>query len=284
MTSFSHLFILFIIYQWADHVNLTFNCDKFECLRYWPRQSKPDFNYKSPDGTVIEEKKHLRDLGVEMASDLTFSVHISNTVTAANKLVGWALRTFRRRSRLVMLTIWKSLVQSKLDYNSQLWSPADQTSISELESVARHFTSKIDGMAGLDYWERLDSLSLYSQERRRERYQIIFLWKVAQGLVQGYKSTFVQSERRGRLMVLAPLCNQAPTAVKKAKESSLQVRGARLFNSIPREIRDTVTGTPEMFKSKLDEWLSTIPDQPTVPGRQRAATTNSLLDQVLLQN
>jgi hypothetical protein len=87
-------------------------------------------------------------------------------VTAANKLVGWALRTFRRRSRLVMLTIWKSLVESKLDYTSQLWSPADQTSISELESVARHFTSKIDGMAGLDYWERLDSLSLYSQERR----------------------------------------------------------------------------------------------------------------------
>ena len=83
------------IYQWADHVNMTFNCDKFECLRYWPKQSKPDFHYKSPDGTVIEEKKHLRDLGVEMASDLTFSVHISNTVTSAKKLVGWALRTFR---------------------------------------------------------------------------------------------------------------------------------------------------------------------------------------------
>ena len=198
------------------------NCDKFECLRYWPRQSKPDFNYKSPDGTVIEEKEHLRDLGVEMASDLTFSVHISNTVTSANKLVGWALRTFRRRSRLVMLTIWKSLVQSKLDYTSQLWSPADQASISELENVARHFTSNINGMAGLDYWERLASLSLYSQERRRERYQIIFLWKVAQGLVQGYNATFIQSERRGRLMVLAPLCNQAPSAVRKARESSLQ--------------------------------------------------------------
>ena len=185
-----------------------------------------------------------------------------------------------------MLTIWKSLVQSKLDYCSQLWSPADQTSIIELESVARHFTSKIDGMAGLDYWERLSSLSLYSQERRRERYQIIFLWKVAQGLVQGDNATFIQSERRGRLMVLAPLCNQAPSAVRKARESSLQVRGARLFNCIPREIRDTVTGTPDMFKAKLDEWLSTIPDQPTVPGRQRAAATNSLLEQVTatLQN
>ena len=81
--------------------------------------------------------------------------------------------TFRRRSRLIMLTIWKSLVQSKLDYTSQLWSPSDQASISELESVARHFTSKIDGMAGLEYWERLHSLHLYSQKKRRERYLII---------------------------------------------------------------------------------------------------------------
>ena len=245
---------------------------------------KPDFTYKSPDGSVIEEKEHLRDLGVEMASDLTFNIHIANTVTAANKLVGWALRSFRRRSKLVMLTIWKSLIQSKLDYTSQLWSPSDQASIGQLESVARHFTAKVDGMAGLDYWERLQSLRLYSQERRRERYQIIFLWKVAQGLVQGYQANFVQNARRGRLMQLSPLCNKAPASVKRARESSLQVRGAKLFNCIPREIRDTFTGTPDQFKAKLDSWLSTIPDQPTVPGRQRAAASNSLLDQVDLQN
>ena len=75
--------------------------DKLECLRYWPKENtKPDFTYKSPDGTEKEEKEHLRDLGVQIASDLTFSVHIQNTVTSANRLVGWALRTFRRRSRL----------------------------------------------------------------------------------------------------------------------------------------------------------------------------------------
>jgi ribonuclease P/MRP protein subunit RPP40 len=39
------------VYQWADQVNMTFNSDKFECLRYWPKNSKPDFSYKSPDGT-----------------------------------------------------------------------------------------------------------------------------------------------------------------------------------------------------------------------------------------
>ena len=39
------------VYRWADHVNVTFNSDKFECLRYWPRNSKPDFSYTSPGGS-----------------------------------------------------------------------------------------------------------------------------------------------------------------------------------------------------------------------------------------
>ena len=43
-----------------------------------------------------------------------------------------------------------------------------------------------------------------------------------------------------------------------------------------------MTGTVDQFKGELDKWLSSIPDQPTVAGRQRAANTNSLLDQVLL--
>ena len=40
----------------------------------------------------------------------------------------------------------------------------------------------------------------------------------------------------------------------------------------------------DTFKSGLDAWLGTVPDQPTIPGRQRAAATNSLLDQVMLLN
>ena len=40
-------------------------------------------------------------------------------------------------------------------------------------------------------------------------------------------------------MVLAPLCNRAAASVRNAREASLQVRGAKLFNCIPRELRDT---------------------------------------------
>ena len=53
------------IYDWARHVNMHFNSDKFECMRLWPRQStKPDFKYLGPDDNIIEIKESLSILAL----------------------------------------------------------------------------------------------------------------------------------------------------------------------------------------------------------------------------
>ena len=75
---------------------------------------------------------------------------------------------------------------------------------------------------------------------------------------------------------------RSPLAVKRARLASLSVRGSKLFNCIPIGLRNMSVGTVDQFKAWLDAWLATIPDEPTVPGRQRAAVTNSLLDQTAL--
>ena len=138
-------------------------------------------------------------------------------------------------------------------------------------------------MKNWEYWERLNKLKLYSQERRRERYAIIFIWKCAVGLVDGYKLDFINNARRGRLCVVRPVNKNAPTQVRRASESSLAVKGARAFNLLPKEVRDItlpVSKSVVPFKTKLDNFLSSIPDQPTVQGRRRPASSNSLLDQI----
>ena len=140
-------------------------------------------------------------------------------------MVGWILRTFRRRSKGVMLALWKTVVQSILDYCSQLWSPSDQSSISLLEGVAKAFTARVSGMEGLDYWDRLQQLGMYSQERRRERYQLMFIWKLSQGRVTGYSLPFHNNDRRGTHVIVPPLANRSPSAVRKVREASLQVKG-----------------------------------------------------------
>ena len=143
----------------------------------------------------------------------------------------------------------------------------------------RHFTSQVSGLADMDYWDRLSMLQIYSQERRRERYAVIFIWKIAQQLVKGYTLEFSQHQRRGRLAAVHHVPSNLPPAVAKAREASLPVKGSKLFNLIPKELRD-MHGTVLQFKAGLDKWLATLPDQPTVNGNQRAAKTNSLLDQV----
>ena len=275
------------IYDWAKRVNMEFNGDKFEGLRCWPYDDKSEMrlnhHYKDPDGTDIIEPDKVKDLGILFTPDLTFSAHIQKMVKDTNKLIGWIFRTFRLRSTPIMMTLWRSLVQSKLDYCSQLWSPSDAKTINQLEDIQRQFLSRIFLMKDLDYWERISKLKLYSQERRRERYAIIFIWKCAVGLVDGYTIHFTNNPRRGRLCVVRNVNKKAPTQIKRASEASLAVKGARIFNLLPRSIRDTtLTATKSVipFKSKLDQFLSTIPDQPTIQCRKRPATTNSLMDQI----
>ena len=165
-------------------------------------------------------------MGVEVSSDLSFNNHIENVVAASNRMVGWVMRTFRRMSRCLMITVWKTLIQTKLDYCSQLWSPSDQAAITKLEGVARSFTARVTGNEHLDYWDRLKKLGMYSQERRRERYQLIFVWKLSQGLVSGYNLPFQTNPRRGRLVEVPAMASRSPAPVRKARESSLQVKGA----------------------------------------------------------
>ena len=90
------------------------------CLRYWPNTDigavfQEEFYYKDEDGNKIEEKSDLKDLGIQMSADLTFTKQIDKVTTSCRTLCGWVMRTFRTRNPKVMVTIWNSLLQSKLD-------------------------------------------------------------------------------------------------------------------------------------------------------------------------
>ena len=127
-----------------------------------------------------------------MSTDLTFSLQVEKVVTTASQMVGWGLRTFRSRSKHLMMVLMKSLVLPYLDYCLHLWSPSTQGLINKLEEVQKSLVSKILGrhLFGLTLWEKLQELRLYSQERRREKYQIVFIWKISQGLVSGCQIPF----------------------------------------------------------------------------------------------
>ena len=110
---------------------------------------------------------------------------------------------------------------------------------------------------------------------------MIFVWKISQGLVSGYDIPFTVNSRTGRWGTPAAVLRQGvPAAVRKAKETSLRVRGVQLFNLLPAVLRNADHHDVLMWKNNLDHYLSIVPDQPTVQGLVRAADTNSLLHQI----
>merc|ERR1711874_756395 len=116
---------------------------------------------------------------------------------------GWALRTFRTRKELPMTTWGNSLVRPCLDYCSPVWSPrpSNLQEIDLVEQTQRSFTRQIEGMEGLDYAQHLKKLHMYSIQRRKERFKIIYMYKIKENLVPNisdkYGPTFRTNGRRG---------------------------------------------------------------------------------------
>ena len=65
---------------------------------------------------------------------------------------------------------------------------------------------------------------------------------------------------RGGVKIKVPPITGSRVHIKTLKENSLLTEGPRLFNSLPRYLRDS-TVKMDRFKELLDEFLQTIPDQ-----------------------
>ena len=89
-----------------------------------------------------------------------------------------------------------------MEYCCIVWSPVNKKWIYELEKIQKSFTSKINGMEELDYHERLKKLNLYSLERRRERYLIIYGWQQLEGKRENVLRLTATKTMRDILMVI----------------------------------------------------------------------------------
>ena len=272
------------LYIWAGHNNMSFNNSKFEHMHYTLEETNDNiYKYTAPNGSHIDTKDLVKDLGITLSSDGNFTHHIYQVAKKARSQAGWIFRTFRTREITPMLTLYKSLVIPLLEYCCQLWSPWRIGEKQSLEAVQRSFTSRISSVQHLDYWARLRELELYSLERRRERYAILYIYKILIGNTSNNLNVqFNIHKRRGRLCHIKRIHPRAPTRIKTLKENAFALRGPRLFNALPRHLRDS-TDHLDGFKTQLDKFLRTIPDQPKLPHYHLSAASNSIIDQLAQQ-
>ena len=276
---------LFLVISWSLLNNMQLHEKKFEVLNYSLNSSLllsqlpfyPECKqYTTSRSHVIEPTDVVRDLGIHISNDRSWTPHIEKTVQGARTVASWVLSVFRDRTPLLMMTLFKSMVRSKLEYCCPVWNPVKVRDIQALENVQRNFTRKIRGLQNLDYWERLQKLKILSLQRRRERYCIVHIWKILHDHAPndiGIK--FHTHGRRGVKITLPPLNTKAQASVTTDYENSFKINASRLWNLLPCEV-NTVTAL-EPFKVALGKFLGQIPDTPPVPG-YTSANRNSLLN------
>ena len=272
------------IYQWEVENNMKFNGDKFQVLRYGRNQDLKESTCYFTGGMeyVIEEVDNCRDLGVIVENTAKFDLHIEKVCKKVRQKCGWVLRTFYSRDQYFLRHMFNTLFQPHIDYCSQLWTPQEGPQLDKIEKLLKSFTSKIPSVKLLPYWERLKVLRMNSEQRRLERYKIIYVWKILQGLVPNCGVQVIDAEskeRLGRRCKVPSMNKQASSAVQSLRDTSFQVTGPKLFNCLPKWLRNLKTLSLEEFKEKLDLVLSQVPDEPRIGG-PGGWISNSLITQM----
>ncbi len=258
--------------------------DKFELMVHQHNPSSgyyqlpfvcEQMSYRVSSGDVIYPAQTLKDLGVIVSKDLSWTPHINAAVSRARGVAAWVSSVFKTRDVTTMLTLYKLLVRSHLEYCCPLWNPSSITDIQSLESVQRTVTSKIWGVQHLDYWMRLRALKLMSLQRRRERYIIIHMWKILHMHCPNDLNIQFSAPTRHGIGAKVPALSKSSSARHQSLyDSSFAVLGPRLWNTLPSHLPEIAD--PIVFKQKLTNFLLTIPDKPPVSG-YCCANNNSLI-------
>jgi len=90
-------------------------------------------------------------------------------------------RSIQYKSKSVLLCLYKTLVRPHLEYCTQIWSPHYSRDKQLLEKVQHRFTRMVPGMKVLPYNERLRQLGLWTLEERRNRADLIEMFKMLRG-------------------------------------------------------------------------------------------------------
>ena len=110
------------VYDWASANTMFFNALKFYYVSFGPNKYYSLSNvYINPEYNIISPSSNVLDLGVYMSSNCTFDFYVANVYKRSSNLTRWIIRTFNSRETTTIMTLFKTLVLSVLDYASQLW-------------------------------------------------------------------------------------------------------------------------------------------------------------------
>ena len=133
-----------------------------------------------------------KNIGVIIDDQLTFESHISVKTNKATSMFGLIRRPFQCLDKKTFTGLYKTLVQTHLDYASSVWSPYRVKHIEMLENVQQRCTCQLPYLKNLSYEERLKALHLPTLAYQRWSRDMIEVYKIVKGVYDKEAASFLK--------------------------------------------------------------------------------------------
>ena len=174
--------------EWSKKWQMKFNTDKCKVLHFGRKNKLFDYTM---DCQVINSVDTEKDLGILITTDLKNTDQCLNAYKKATRVLGMINRTICYKDADIMVSLYKTLVRPHLEYSVSAWCPYYKKDKELLERVQHRFTRMIKSVKHLDYYERLIILGLWTLEERRNRGDLIEVFKMYHGFTNlNFKNFF----------------------------------------------------------------------------------------------
>ena len=167
--------------EWSRYWKMEFNLNKCRVMEFGKSNRRVHYDYKMEDVELVKSKEEV-DLGVTVTESLTPDRHINKITGEAMNLLRRVRMAFSYLDTEMMKKLISSMIRPRLEYAETVWSPHKKKNIRKVERVQRAATKMVPELRELSYEERLRKLGLLTLESRRERGDLISVYKMVNGI------------------------------------------------------------------------------------------------------
>ena len=234
--------------EWSRKWEMAFNTKKCSVLEFGKSNRRVSGNYLLNNERIMKRTEE-KDLGVTVADNLSFGKHINKITGETYNLVKNIRTAFTYIDEEMVKKLITSMIRPRLEYAALVWSPNLKKEIRKVERIQRAATKLPETLRDCTYEERLEKLGLITLEKRRERGDLIALYRIQEGLEKIDREDLVVRdgmETRGNSKKL-----KRSVCRRNIKKYSFPYRSIPAWNGLDEET--VCAKTIHEFKANLDK-------------------------------
>ena len=233
------------IAQWASDWKMEINPGKSKVMHLGNNNPNHSYHINQTEITTVTTEK---DIGFWISNDLSNSTHVHKARSRALGEIARIKRNFSFIDKQAFCVLYNQRVRPHLDYGMTACPPDSAAEAKLLERVQAKATALVHGLRGFNSEERRKKLGLMTLEERRERGDLMEVFKILKGLTKIDPTEFweVRDARNG-----ARLVKELASKGKRQRKNFFSYRVVQKWNLLPMDLK--TAPSLDSFKNRLDK-------------------------------